>query len=283
MREERIKEPDRRREPNMIWKRDKTGEVTAGRQAASGTPSVAKTDQAEVDAFLAKVKAMPKVGAAGKAGARGRLIFALDATASREPTWDRACHIQAEMFHQTAALGGLDVQLVFYRGFGECKSSKWQSKPTELARVMTGVRCLGGQTQLGRVLTHATKETKRRRVDALVFVGDAFEEDIDEVCHQAGALGMTGVPAFMFHEGGDPIAARAFKQIARLTKGAYCPFDHASGDRLKELLAAVAVYAAGGRSALLEHGARTGGEGVRLLTAQIGGGSGTTGSGGQGG
>jgi hypothetical protein len=268
----------------MIWKRDKQGQMTDGRPTLSESGRVAKTDQAEVDAFLAKVKAMPKPSPDGRPdgqidGQRGRLIFALDATASREPTWDRACHIQGEMFSQTAALGGLDVQLVFYRGFGECKSSKWQSNPKELARVMTGVRCLGGQTQVGRVLSHAAKETKRRRVDALVFVGDAFEEDIDAVCHQAGALGMTGVPAFMFHEGGDPIAARAFKQIARLTKGAYCPFDHASGDRLKELLAAVAVYAAGGRTALLEHGARTGGEGVRLLTAQIGGNSARSGGG----
>lgn len=200
---------------------------------------------------------------------RGRLIFALDATASRRPAWDRACHIQAEMFHETAALGGLDVQLVFYRGFRECKSSKWHSDPGALGRVMTGVTCLGGQTQIGKVLSHAKAETGRDRVDALIFVGDSFEEDIDAVCHTAGELGVLGVPVFVFHEGGDPIAAGAFRQIARLTRGAYCPFDVSSADRLKDLLAAVAVYAAGGRKALSDYGAKRA-EAVKLLTSQMG-------------
>lgn len=223
------------------------------------------SSRSEVDAFLNAVRTMP----ARPGGARrGRLIFALDATASRKPTWDRACHIQAEMFHETATLGGLDVQLVFYRGFQECKSSKWHSDPDALGRVMTGVGCLGGQTQIGKVLSHAKAETARTKVDALIFVGDAFEEDIDAVCHIAGELGVLGVPVFVFHEGGDRIAADAFRQIARLTKGAYCPFDPSSADRLKDLLAAVAVYAAGGRKALADFGAKRG-EAVKLLTSQM--------------
>lgn len=223
-----------------------------------------------VDAFLAKVRAMPKDAGSAR---RGRLCFALDATASREPAWDRACHIQAEMFHATAALGGLDVQLIFYRGFGECKASKWQSDPTELGRVMTSVVCLGGQTQIRKVLQRVIQETKQHKVDALIFVGDAFEEDIDAVCHVAGELGVLGVPAFVFHEGGDPIAGKAFRQIATLTRGAYCPFDTNSAGRLKELLAAVAVYATGGRQALLAYGSdgdASRGAAVKLLTNQMG-------------
>ena len=228
-------------------------------------PGQAVSSRSEVDAFLDTVRSMPGSSAAGR---RGRLIFALDATASRRPTWDRACHIQAEMFHETASLGGLDVQLVFYRGFRECKSSKWHSDPAALGRVMTGVACLGGQTQIGKVLSHAKAETGKRKVDALIFVGDAFEEDIDAVCHIAGELGVLGVPAFMFHEGGNPIVAGAFREIARLSGGAYCPFDAASADRLKDLLAAVAVYAAGGRKALADYGNRRG-EAVKLLTSQM--------------
>jgi hypothetical protein len=226
----------------------------------------AVSNRSEVDAFLDAVRTMPASGAAGR---RGRLIFALDATGSRRPTWDRACHIQAEMFHETATLGGLDVQLVFYRGYKECKSSKWHSDPDALGRVMAGVMCLGGQTQIHKVLSHARTEAGREKVDALIFVGDAFEEDVDEVCHAAGELGVLGVPVFTFHEGGDPIAADVFRQIARLTRGAYCPFDSGSADRLKDLLAAVAVYAAGGRKALANYrGGRS--EAVKLLTSQMG-------------
>lgn len=211
--------------------------------------------RAEVQAFLDRLSRLPNVR--GSAG-RGRLIFAMDATASREPTWDRACHIQGEMFRETATLGGLEVQLVFYRGFGECKSSPWVDTPAALVRRMTAVRCLGGQTQIGRVIRHAIAETKRRRVNALVFVGDCMEEDIDAVCRDAGELGLLGVPMFVFHEGGEPVAERAFRQFAKLTGGAYCRFDSSSASQLRELLSAVAVYAAGGRRALEDYGRRAG-------------------------
>jgi hypothetical protein len=195
-------------------------------------------------------------------------MFAMDATASREPTWDRACQLQGEMFHATDGLGGLEVQLVFYRGFGECKASPWVASSSELVRRMVAVRCLGGQTQIGRVLTHCIRETEARKVNALVFVGDCMEENVDALCHDAGRLGLVGVPAFMFQEGRDPVAERAFRQIARLTNGAYCSFDAASAQQLKELLSAVAVYAAGGRIALEDYGRRAGGA-VRLIASQV--------------
>jgi hypothetical protein len=225
-----------------------------------------KSSSSDIDSFLRNVSALaPSRPATGE---RGRLIFALDATASREPSWDRACHLQAEMFRETAALGGLDVQLVYYRGFGEFKASEWCSESESLLHRMTRVYCLGGQTQTGKVLRHAVTETKKKKVSAVVFVGDAFEEDIDKVCVQAGEMGMLGVPAFMFHEGRDPIAERSFKQIAKLTKGAYCSFDAASAQQLRELLRAVAVFAAGGRRALADYSKRHGG-GAAKLAAEL--------------
>ena len=220
---------------------------------------------AEVDAFLRDLQRAPKPP---PTGARGRLIFALDATASREPSWDRASRIQGEMFEATAALGGLDVKLMYYRGFNECKASRWMSNAADLHRVMRAVSCLGGETQIERVLDHAIAETKRQRVNALVFVGDAMEEGVDRLCQLAGELGLNGVPIFLFHEGDNPIAARAFRQMARLSRGAYLRFDLASADRLKDLLGAVAVYAAGGYRALTAYGEKKGGE-VRRLTAQL--------------
>ena len=220
---------------------------------------------AEVDAFLRDLQRAPPPR---PSGGRGRLIFALDATASREPSWDRACRIQGEMFEATAALGGLDVKLVYYRGFNECKASRLMSNAADLHRVMRAVSCLGGETQIERVLAHAISETKRQRVNALVFVGDAMEEEVDRLCQLAGELGLSGVPIFLFHEGDNPIVARAFQQMARLSRGAYLRFDLASADRLKDLLGAVAVYAAGGYRALTAYGEKKGGEVLRL-TAQL--------------
>lgn len=236
---------------------------------------VPTASESDVDAFLKKVAETP---ARAGGGGRGRLIFAMDATASREPTWDHACQIQGEMFSETSALGGLQVQLVFYRGFGECRASKWASDAAALLRLMTGVSCRGGQTQIAKVLDHARREAAKQPVNALVFVGDAMEENIDKLCHKAGELGLLGVPMFVFHEGGDPVAGRAFREMARLTGGAYCPFDASSARQLRDLLSAVAVYAAGGRRALLEYGKAKGGDVLRL-THQMGG----TGGGGRGG
>ena len=224
-----------------------------------------KSTSAEVDAFLAKVAGMPTVKASGL---RGRLMFAMDATASREPSWDVACDIQAEMFKETATLGGLDIQLCYYRGFREFFASSWFNNSAELLKQMTGVHCAGGVTQIKRVFEHALKESRRDKINALVFVGDCMEEDVDQLCDLGGRLGILGVPAFLFHEGVDPVAKRTFTELARLTKGAYCPFDASSASQLRDLLGAVAVYAAGGRTALAHFGKRKGGL-VRQLTDQI--------------
>lgn len=214
--------------------------------------------------FLAKVAAIP----APASGARGRLVFALDATASREATWDHACQIQGEMFRESAALGGIEVQLVYFRGFGDFQATAWLDRSDGLIAPMAAVRCLGGQTQIDKVLRHAIAETRRKRVNALVFVGDCVEENVDDLAVRAGELGLLGVPAFLFQEATDPVASFAFQQISRLTRGAYCRFDASSAQQLRELLSAVAVYAAGGRRALDDFSRRSGND-AKFLTSQM--------------
>ena len=227
-------------------------------------PSV-PSSSADVDAFLARVKSLAPQATTG----RGRLVFAMDATMSRQPTWDMALALQAEMFHAVAEVGGLDVQLVFFRGAGECQSSKWVSDPDALARLMTTVQCRGGYTQIGKVLSHARQETEKRKINALVYVGDCMEEAVDDLCGRAGELALHGVPVFLFQEGRDRTAESAFREIARLTKGAWCTFDQGSADQLRTLLRAVAVYASGGRAALMRLGQTRDGAGARLLLAEM--------------
>ncbi len=222
----------------------------------------ATTTRAEVDAFLAKVKTLAP---STQSGGRGRLIFALDATMSRQPTWDTACHLQADMFREASAIGGLDVQLVYYRGLGECRASHWVSQAERLAALMERIDCRGGHTQIGKVIAHAKRETRSKQVQALVFVGDAMEEKLDDLCHSAGELGLLSVPAFMFQEGNDPITEQAFREIARLTRGAYCRFHPGAAAELAELLRAAAAYAAGGMRALADLSARRAEGAVRLL------------------
>ncbi len=204
------------------------------------------TNSTSVDSFLAKVAVTPVAATSG----HGRLIFALDATASREPTWDRACAIQGDMFLETQTLGNLQIQLVYYRGYGEFKPSPWCTDSRQLLPHMTRVSCLAGTTQIAKILQHAIDETKRAPVQAVVFVGDCMEENMEHLAQLAGQLGILNVPVFIFHEGADAVARMAFEHIATLTRGACCPFDSASARQLRDLLAAVAVYAVGGRKAL---------------------------------
>ena len=218
-----------------------------------------------VDAFTREIARLPP---RSSGGTLGRLLFAMDATASREPTWDLASAQQGEMFLAANEVGGLEVRLAFYRGFDEFKVSRWASDGRELARLMGAVRCLAGRTQIARLLRYAAEQRRESRIDAVVFVGDCCEEDADEIGHEAGQLGLLGLPVFVFQEGDDRAASRLFPQIAKLTRGAYCKFDRSSPEQLKRLLGAVAAYAAGGRSALLKYGKAQGGA-AALLTSQI--------------
>ena len=234
--------------------------------AAASTQVPAASSSADVAAFIEKMKTLAPTASSG----RGRLVFAMDATMSRQPTWDMALGLQAEMFHAVKAIGGLDVQLVYFRGAGECRASRWVADPDQLAHLMTSVSCQGGFTQIEKVLSHARTETAKRRVSALVYVGDCMEEEIDVLSGRAGELALLGVPVFLFQEGDNRQASTAFAEIGRLTKGAFCKFDAGSAAQLRSLLKAVAVYAAGGRLALerLSNEAREGG-GARKLLGQM--------------
>ncbi len=221
-----------------------------------------QSSAAEVADFLHLLKTVP----AATSTCRGRLVFAMDATMSRQPTWDLALALQAEMFDAVKSVGGLDVQLVYFRGHGECRASKWVADPDALSCLMTSVDCRGGYTQVRKVLSHTCQETVSKRVAALVYVGDCMEESADELCGRAGELALHGVPAFIFQEGTNAAAEQAFREIARITQGAYCHFDQGSSSQLRDLLSAVAVFAAGGRKALERSPSKPG---HRLLLEQL--------------
>lgn len=182
---------------------------------------------------------------------RGRLTFGMDATASRQDSWDMATKLQVEMFRSAGSFGGLELQLVFYRGYDECQASKWVTDTAELTRLMTSVTCKSGPTQIARILRYVASAA--RKTNALVFVGDCMEEDHTTLVDLATRLGAASVPVFMFQEGNDPHVSHTFEMVALASGGAFCSFDAAAADRLKQLLGAVAAYASGGREALLAY------------------------------
>jgi hypothetical protein len=215
------------------------------------TTAPAIATRAHLDAFFSRVNPL-----------RGRLIFALDATASRQPTWDTAAQLTAQMFETVAAIGGLDIQLAYYCG-DQCVAGRWLSDAKALSATMRGVICQAGYTQIGRVPAHARKENAREKVSALVLVSDACEEDPPSLYAEAHQL--DGVPVFMFQEGTDTRVERIYAELAAITHGAFCKFDAGAAQRLADLLKAVAAFATGGMRALADQ--KT--EAARLLLTQI--------------
>lgn len=216
------------------------------RPAKTNLTTRPRSSTSEIDAFLDHANRFAPVQDA----ARGRMIFALDATMSRQPTWDMACALQGEMFSAAESVGNLSVQLVYFRGLRESRASRWVNNAEGLRDLMENIDCRGGLTQIAKVFAHAKRAADEHPLAALVYVGDSMEENVDELCELAGELGLRGVKAFVFHDGRDPNAAIAFREIARLTGGVYLPFDRNSAEELKALLVAVATYTAGGRKAL---------------------------------
>ena len=212
-------------------------------------PVAAREGQSSaLEAFLAEVRP------SSHTNARGRLIFGLDATASRRPTWDLAASLQSQMFKEAGKTGNLDLQLVFFRGDSECKATGWLSDPAKLAQIMSRIDVRAGVTQIAKILAHVEKETKLHHVGAMVFIGDAIEESADVLVARAREIGRAKTPCFLFQEGSDPMVESAFRDIARHSGGAYGRFDSGAAKQLSELLKAVAAFAAGGMTALEKRG-----------------------------
>jgi len=197
-----------------------------------------------------------------KMTAHARLAFIVDATYSRQPTWDIASQLQAEMFEEAGKIGGLEVQLIYFRGAYECSHSPWTSDARELQRLMSRIHCESGYTKYGKALAHVRKEHERQKINAVVLVGDAMEERPQELYDAVAGL---GVPLFLFQEGDLPEVREMFQEMARLTKGAYARFDPGSAKLLGELLRAVAAFAVGGLTALADQ--RT--DSARKLLGQL--------------
>jgi hypothetical protein len=205
----------------------------------------------------------PAVEAALKklAAVKPRVAFIVDATASRQSTWDLAAKLQAEMF-STAADAGLEMQLTYFGGHSTLATSPWLANPIAIRTMMERVTCRSGHTQIARALRHVKAEHTRHPIAAAVLVGDMHEEVAGDIHLDAQNL---HVPTFTFLEGDDQPTARLFQRIAELTHGAYAAFGSGSAQQLAELLRGVAAFAAGGIAALEHQDSK----GARLLLTQL--------------
>ena len=199
-----------------------------------------------VTAFVSKARALKRV-----ADAQNRLIFALDATASREPTWYAARAMHQALFDVATEDATFALQLCYFRGLMEFEATPWMTKPGPLLDALNAVYCQGGATQIERVLRHALGEFEGSgSVKAIVYIGDACEENPDALNALAVQCRLAKRPLLLFQEGRDPTASRCFASMAALSNGAHVQLNDASGERLRELLKSAVRFVMGGRKAL---------------------------------
>lgn len=192
----------------------------------------------------------------------GRIVFGIDATGSREAQWETARRVQSAMFTEAAKFGSLSLQLVYFHGADTCRASRWTSSADVLAQLMSSIHCQAGGTQINKVLSRAIAEHEKAPISALVYIGDAQEEQefvLRDLAHQLKC------PAFFFQEGEDSYVTRQFRDLATITKGGFAFFDSSAPATLSELLKAVAAFATGGLRALRAQGT----EAATLLLSQL--------------
>jgi hypothetical protein len=186
----------------------------------------------------------------GSPPTRPRLIFGFDATASRGPAWATAREVTDALVK--ALPGELDVALAVHGGSRLHTFTEFTANAGTLRDRAAGIRCLAGFTQLLPILSRALSNPGVRVV---TYIGDVFEESLRRGQKLADTMGEQGIKLIVLHDVADWNARRdaeVFLDLARRTGGCVLPFDANAPARLRELLAAVAVYAVGGKELLEE-------------------------------
>jgi hypothetical protein len=202
----------------------------------------------------ALVGARPAPPAEDAATGRPRLVFGFDATASREPAWEAARQVTDALVR--ALPGALDVALAVHGGGRLHTFTEFTDKPATLRDRAASISCMAGATRMLPILARSLASPGVRVV---TYIGDVFEESPARGRKLADEMGQRGIKLFVLHDVADWTARRdaeLFLDLARRTGGCVLPFDANAPDRLRDLLAAVAVYAVGGE-ALLEKQRKT--------------------------
>jgi hypothetical protein len=205
-----------------------------------GSPAVAGVARGTV---AAPVERRSLAGAAVAPPRKPRLVFAIDATASRDRAWEAAKQVTDCIFR--AAPGGIEVALAVHSGGKLARFSPFHPHVDNIRDEAAGVACVAGPTRMLDIM----EETLRRTgVKALVYIGDCFEEDMERGLAVAERLGLRGIKLVVLHDTttGGTGSGGAFRMMAARAGGLVLPFDMSSLDRLADALSAVGAYVAGG-------------------------------------
>ncbi len=200
------------------------------------------------------------------------ICFVIDATGSRQHSWQQAQRTQAEMFDAVKSAGNLKLSIVCHRG-NRVSDLGTFATPADAKRSMAAVSCEAGNTEI----IGSLKAAMGKKPSTIIMIGDCFEENFGDLQQVCSKLAAEQIRVYAFVEGNDPNGQHAYKMAADLTGGIFQPFG--SGLDLSDLCVAAAVFDVGGQQAFdkliasghagakaLEHQVkRLGGPGPKLL------------------
>ncbi len=218
--------------PNFVLVRDDTQPPAPPPRAPSGGGLLARVLTKVTTAITSAAASLPAAFTHAEPPAdvgttsRPRLVFAVDATASREPAWAAAREVTDALVK--ALPGELDgVALAVHGGSRVHTFTAFTSDPRTLRDLAAGVDCQAGMTKLLPILAASLKRQATVRV--VVYIGDVFEErNLPQGRHLADQMGVQGIKLIVLHDTADRSARRdaeIFWDLAKRTGGCVLPFD----------------------------------------------------------
>jgi len=246
--------------------------LDAGAVAPAGeAPDTKRATQSPRAGLLAQIRAARPARAPARAtipaaraelarARRPRLVFAFDATASRADTWASAQKITSKTF--SVIPGALDVALAVHGGDSLHTFTEFSADVDEFRQHAAAITCVSGTTQLCEIMAR-TLDAGGVRV--LSYIGDAFEEDVDEVMGLSDRFKLRGIPVVLLADQAEDDTLAVYRAIADRTGGAVLDFRASKLRVMGEMLVGVATLAIGGRKLLEAQGTA----GARLLIEHL--------------
>lgn len=222
------------------------------------TSGAVATRSAALDRIRSAKAAKPLAGsrAAPVVEQRPRLVFGVDATASRQPAWESAQRITDRMFD--AIPGALDVALAVHGGSRVHTFTQFSSDVGLFRGKAAAVRCMAGETKLCDLMERALESGGVR---VMSYIGDAFEESREMALALADRFRARGIRLVILADQPSPATLEFFQQLVARAGGAVLDFRAEQLDVMGEVLEGVAALAVGGRKLLAGRGTA----GARLL------------------
>ena len=148
--------------------------------------------------FVERLRRLPSSRVAPARSTR----VALDATASRQATWDLADPCAGEMSSRPPRRRARRAARVLH-GFGGSSPSAWVRDAAEFVRLMRTVAASPARPRSRACCCHAAQEARRSRCRLWCSSATASRRIVDGSGRLAGNSESFGLRAFMFHEGRD--------------------------------------------------------------------------------